>query len=785
MNKGLLFSSLLVILIFNGCASTENVQTAIPAVGPETETEQITSADYERAEQLLSWNLFGKVYAQSVNPQWIDPNRFWYRVTTPSGAVYKITDAGRRDTNPAFDHGRLAAAISEYTGTEQSAASLPLQNLSFSSDLSTLRFTHSGKIVACSLDTYVCDEEGDAPQSPSNSVTSPDGTKAVFIRDYNLWVKDLISGEEMQLTTDGFQHYGYGINNQGWSRSDTPIVKWSPDSDKLATFRLDERGVEMMTLWRTQVGRPEADIWPYALPGDSIVPMLERVVIELDSDEPNLVPLDAAPSHQRLSNCCGLIRNGEWGDNEWSEDGSTLAFVSTSRDYKEVTLYLADASTGDVREVYHERDEIFFESNLSSRGVPNWRVLHESNEFIWFTRKDNWGHLYLHDLETGELKGRITQGEWNVMDIVHVNEAGRQIWFTAVGMEGASDPYHEKLMRVNFDGSGLTLLTPEDFHHDVELSPDMEYLVTTHSDFKTPPVSVLRNMDGEILMTLEEADATELYATGWTAPQPFVTKGRDGETDIHGIMFLPSHFDPDKKYPIINSIYPGPQTGSIGGRGFSTSRRGQAHALAELGFIVVQVDAMGTPFRSREFHTAYYGDMSDNGLPDQIAAMRQLSERHEFIDIERAGMYGHSGGGFATASAMFQYPEFFKAGVSSAGNHDNRGYTYYWGEKYQGLLEETGDGEDTYTNQANHLQAENLEGKLLISYGTMDTNVHPSMTLLVVNELIRHNKDFELIVMPNRGHGYGNEPYHLRRSWDFFVEHLKGLEPPEAYRINR
>lgn len=285
-------------------------------------------------------------------------------------------------------------------------------------------------------------------------------------------------------------------------------------------------------------------------------------------------------------------------------------------------------------------------------------------------------------------------------------------------------------------------------------------------------------------MTLEEADASELYETGWQAPQHFVVKGRDGETDIHGIMFLPSNFDPEKKYPIINSIYPGPQTGSIGGRSFSTSRRGQAHALAELGFVVVQVDAMGTPYRSKEFHTAYYGDMSDNGLPDQIAAMRELAERHDFIDIERAGMYGHSGGGFATASALFQYPDFFKAGVSSAGNHDNRGYTYYWGEKYQGLLEETEDG-DTYTNQANHLKAENLQGKLLISYGSMDTNVHPSMTLLVVNELIRHNKDFELIVMPNRGHGFGNEPYHLRRTWDFFVRHLKGAEPPEGYRINR
>ncbi|MDX1591924.1 MAG: DPP IV N-terminal domain-containing protein [Balneolaceae bacterium] len=784
MNRGLLLSTLLSIFLINGCASTETAQTTVPQTESVTESEPtVTAEDYDRAVQMLSWNLAEKVYGQNVNPNWIDSERFWYRVTTPEGSRYKLADAQELTTDLAFDHARLAAAIEEYTGTEQNAGNLPLQNLSFSNDLETLRFTHSGNIVACSLNTYTCEEESVSPQEPSHSVVSPDGTKAVFIRNFNLWVENLITGEETQLTTDGVQHYGYGTYNLGWNRSETPIVKWSPDSEKLTTYRLDERGVEMMTLWRTQVGRPEADIWPYALPGDSIVPMHERVII--DTEEPELIPLDVPPSHQRLSNCCGLIRNGEWGDNEWSEDGTSLAFVNTSRDYKEVTLYLADAATGDVREVYHERDEIFFESNLSSRGVPNWRVLHDSDEFIWFSRKDNWGHLYLHDLGTGNLKNQITEGDWNVIDIVRVDEGNRQIWFTAVGIGSASDPYHEKLMRINFDGSGLTLLTPEDFHHDVEIGPNAEYIVTTHSDFETPQTTVLRNEEGEILMTLEEADASEVFEAGWRAPQPFVVKGRDGETDIHGIMFLPSDFDPEKTYPIVNSIYPGPQTGSIGGRSFSTSRRGQAHALAELGFVVVQVDAMGTPFRSREFHTAYYGDMSDNGLPDQIAAMEQLAERYDFIDIERAGIYGHSGGGFATASALFQYPEFFKVGVSSAGNHDNRGYTYYWGEKYQGLLEETGDGEDTYTNQANHLQAENLEGKLMISYGTMDTNVHPSMTLLVVNELIRHNKDFELIVMPNRGHGFGNEPYHLRRTWDFFVEHLKGAEPPEEYQIMR
>lgn len=767
----------LSLLILWGCATQESVQQQV-----ESEPLRIDAERYERAEQMLSWNLSDKVTRNQVSPQWINNQAFWYRVTTERGQEYMLVNAAAPERDHAFDHERMATAIGEANGSDEDPWSLPLQNLAFSDDLDEITFTRRGSLFTCSIETYTCEETGTAPYTLASSVTSPDGKKAAFIRDYNLWVKDLETAEETQLTTEGEEYYGFAINNQGWNRSDTPIIKWSPDSKKISTFRLDERGVEKMTLWRTVEGRPEADIWPYALPGDEVVPMLERVVIDVENQSKTW--LDVEPAHQRTSNCCGLTRGQNWADNEWNEDGSRLAFVSTSRDYKDVTLYVADPESGEVREVYHERDEIFFESNLTSRGVPNWRVLDDSNEFIWFTRKDNWGHLYLHDLESGEEKNRITSGDWNVVDILRVDEETRKIWFTAVGKEEGVDPYYEFLYTVNFDGSNLTRLTPEPLHHDVHLSPNAGFIVSTHSDFVTPQTSVLRDASGEILMELEEADISALLETGWQKPVPFSAKARDGETDIYGVMLLPSDFDQNRSYPIINNIYPGPQVGSVGARSFSHSRRGQAQALAELGFIVVQIDGFGTPMRSREFHTYYYGDMSDNGLPDNITAMEQLAEQYDFIDIERAGMFGHSGGGFATASAMFQYPEFFKVGVSSAGNHDNRGYTYYWGEKFQGLLEKTDDG-DTYTNQANHLQAENLEGHLLISYGTMDTNVHPAMTLLVVDELIRHNKDFELIVMPNRGHGYANEPYHLRKTWDFFVRHLMGAEPPVGYSIGR
>ena len=742
-------------------------------------------AAYERAENMLSWNLNDKIFNHNVNAVQIDENHFWYTLNARQGQLYYLVDVSNRAVDMAFDHQRLATAISELVEdkTEPDPYSLQLRNLVFDVDRSEITFEKQGDHWSCSLEVYQCEILGPVRSAPSFSVLSPDGRFAAFTKDHNLWVHDLQTGDDIQLTYDGIEHYSYGKNNHGWSRSERPILLWSPDSKKIATYRLDERNVEKMTLWRTQVGRPEADIWPYALPGDTHVPMHERIVIDVEYRQ--LVELDVEPDHQRTSNCCGLIRQGNWADVEWNDDSSLLSFVSTSRDYKDVTLRVADPKTGSVRDIYHEHDDVFFESNLTSRGLPNWRVLHDSDEFIWFTRKDNWGHLYLHDLETGELVNRITEGDWNVIDILHLDEDSRTIIFTAVGREDGRDPYFEHLYSVRFDGSGLRLLTPENANHNITLSKDANWFVDTFSTFTTPQKTVVRDMRGNLIMELAEADIEDLLATGWKIPAPITVKARDGETDLYGVMILPSTFNENESYPIINMIYPGPQGGSLGARNFTAGQRGQMQALAELGFVVVAIDALGSsPARSRDFHIYYAGNMMDNGLPDQITGMQQLAKKYPFIDLERAGIYGHSGGGFATSAALLQYPEFFKVGVSSAGNHDNRGYTYYWGEKYQGLLEKTDDG-DNYDNQAVHLKAENLQGKLLISYGTMDTNVHPSMTLLLVNELIRHNKDFDLIVMPNRGHGYANEPYHLRRSWDYFYEHLAGKKPPHEFQIGR
>jgi dipeptidyl-peptidase 4 len=464
---------------------------------------------------------------------------------------------------------------------------------------------------------------------------------------------------------------------------------------------------------------------------------------------------------------------------QWSADASELAFVSSSRDHKRADLRIADAATGEVRDVLTEQVDTFFESG---QGRVNWRYLPASGEVLWFSRRDDWGHLYLYDARTGALKHRITTGPGNVAQVLRVDEEARAIYFVGVGQDEARDPYFRHFYRIGFDGTGLTLLTPEDADHTIDLSPSGRYLVDTYSTPVTPPVSVLRDLSGKVVVELEKADITQLVEAGWKPPMPFTVKARDGRTDLYGLMYRPTDFDPAKRYPIINHIYPGPQTGSVGSRSFSPSR-GDTQAIAELGFIVVQIDGMGTPWRSRTFHEAYYGDMGDNTLPDQVAGMKELASRYPWIDLERAGIYGHSGGGFATAGAMFRYPDFFKVGVSQAGNHDNRIYEDDWAEKWQGLLVRNPDGTTNYDDQANQNHAHNLKGKLLLAHGTMDTNVPPDSTLLVVDALIRANKDFDLIMFPNRGHGFGNEPYMVRRRWDFFVKHLLGAEPPDGYEL--
>jgi dipeptidyl-peptidase-4 len=755
---------------------------AAPAFAQQPRT--LVAGDYARAERFMGYNTTPLVYGGAVRATWLSGDRLWYRNAIPEGFEFVRVDPARRTRERAFDHARLASALSRAADTTYDALHLPFTQLEFSADGQAISFDARTR-------RWTCDVQGNAcatvptrrTTAPPNSVVSPDSTRAAFIRDYNLWVRELATGRETQLTTDGVRDFGYATDNAGWIRSDRPILLWSPDSRKIATFQQDERGVGEMYLVQTRVGHPVLEQWKYPLPGDSIITTIQRVVIDLDG--PRVIRLQM-PADQHRSTLCDHITCGggpgggssRWADVEWSPDASQLYFVSTSRDHRREWFRVADPQTGAVRDGFDETNPTFLESGFNR---INWHALPATNELIWYSERDDWGHLYLYDLSSGQLKSRITRGSWKVLQVLRMDEQSRTIWFTAAGRE-PGDPYFRRLYSVRMDGTHLTLLTPEDADHEVSLAPSGRYFVDSYSRADVPPVTVLRAGDGRMVLTVEKADISRLVATGWKAPLPITVKARDGQTDLYGLMYRPTGFDSSHRYPIINHIYPGPQTGSVGSRSFAAAR-GDAQALAELGFVVVEIDAMGTPMRSHSFMAAYYGDMGDNGLPDQVAGMRELARRYSWIDLDRAGIYGHSGGGYAAAAAILRYPDFFTVAISEAGNHDQREYEDDWGEKWQGLLERRPDGTTSYDSQANQSLARNLKGKLLIAHGTTDNNVPPYNTLLLVDELIRANKDFDLLLLPNRRHGFGSEAYMVRRRWDYFVRNLLGAEPPHEYEL--
>lgn len=773
--RNILLAACLLMFFSAGCATSKQT---VSEIDTEAKASAVTEADYKRAESFLPANTTPLVHNVISGETWLPDGLLIYRNAVSGGSEFILANPGTGEKEPAFDHERLAESLSELDQKAYEALNLPFRSFDLSDNGRTISFAVRNKSYECSLSDYSCESEvSGSPEDSYNEFLSPDETKAAFIRDHNLWLRDTETDSLTQLTFDGEENYGYATNNAGWTRRDKPVLLWSPDSKRIATFQHDSRKVGEMYLVSTEVGHSELEQWKYPLPGDEHIFMIERVVINLDGPEPDVVRLDMEPdAHRSTITDHVAARDGSFLDVEWSEDSSKLAFVSSSRDHKIAQLQTANPETGAVTPVLREIEETFFESGI---GSINWRVLHDSDEVIWFSQRDNWGHLYLYDLQTGELKHQITEGDWNVREVLHIDRENRKIYFTgSVREEG--NPYFQYLYSINIDGSGLTLLTPEEANHSVTLSESLDYFVDTYSTPDVPPVSVIRNMQGEMVMTLEEANISELEASGWNPPAPFRVKARDGETDLYGLMYKPTNFDESETYPVLNYLYPGPQSGSVGSRSFRASRSDK-QALAELGFIVVEVDAMGTPGRSKSFHEFYYGNMGDNGLPDQIAMIEQLAERHSFMDISRVGIYGHSGGGFASTRAILEYPDFYKVAVSGAGNHDNRNYADEWGEKWHGMLEETGSGTTNYDSQANQLLAENLEGKLLLTHGTLDGNVPPFNTLLVVNALIEANKDFDMIMFPNRGHGYYGEAYMMRKRWDYFVRHLKNTEPPREY----
>ena len=752
--------------------------------------------NYSRAEQLLTWNSERLVSGDQVNPQWLkDGNRFWYRNKTATGAEFVLVDPASASRALLFDHVKLAQAMTSAADTAFDGNKLPFQTFKFAKDgdnESEIEFNAVRKRFSCNIRTYRC-VVGDSVPSDVPFVKSPDKKLEAFVSKNNLWVRNADTHKDsVQLTTDGVDYYSYGRTMPRPSQLQRPQpvrpqLRWSPDSKKIAVMRADERNVEHMHYISFTPQRPKHYSQPYALPGDTAVPYPYIHIIDVASKSNIVAKVTPRPNQLSIG---GSVR-----DSAWAPNSSALKVSFYTRGAKSAYLAVVDASTGDMRVVARDTGKTYVEMN-NPQDPGSFYITKDMKDAFWWSERDGWGHLYRFDAggvtsvvsNDGDggmtiaptPKAQLTSGAWQIGQISYVDETAKRVYFTGRGRDGFL--YYAKLYRTNYDGTGLTMVTPEDAHHVISFSPSGKYIVDTYSRIEAPPVTVLRSAaTGSVIRKLEEADVSRLKAVGWKPGEVFSVKARDGVTDIHGVLYLPPAIDSTKKYPIITHIYPGPQVGSVGAWSFKNG--GEQFALAALGFVVIQLDHLGTPLRSKAFHDNYYGNFGDNGLLDHITAIKQLGARYKFIDTDHVGIFGHSGGGFASTDAMLRYPEFFKVAVSSAGNHDNRSYNIYWSEKYQGLMaKDTLRKTDNFESSANKTMAKNLQGRLMLMHGDMDDNVHPANTIQLIDELQKANRTFDVVWAPNRNHGL-NEPYFIRRRWDFFVTWLMGVTPPDNYLI--
>jgi dipeptidyl-peptidase-4 len=781
---------------------------AVVAVGalPAAAQKVYTAQDYAQAERWMSYNVSGMVHHTIRGVEYLPSGRVFYRDPGVGGTAYMIADPAKGAVAAAFDNAKLAEALNKSLGSDSKvmAGKLGVTEYKEGSD-GGFSVTTSEGVFDCDAAVSACTEEPKPPaeekiaakagakkaiarRHAGDENLSPDKKTAAFIRDNNLWVRDVATGEERQLTTDGVEDFGYATDNAGWQHSDGAILTWSADGKKIATFQQDQRKTGLMYLVPVTNRHPKLEAWRYPLVGDKDVTMIEPVVIDVATGK--VVRLKIAPLEHRSMECddVSCAGDGAWSDVDFSPDGSKLAFVSTSRDHKDEYVKVADTATGDVRDVYHEHVDSYY----GWQAKTDWKVLWDSNEFLWASERSNWAQYYLYDLTTGELKNEVTHGDGPVFQLPYVDEKAKVIYFTATGKEKGVDPYFEQLYRVGLDGKHQTLLTPEAAQHEITMAPDGSSFVDVYSTAQTPKIAVVRDKTGKVLVTLAKQDISQLLAAGWKPPMPITVKARDGKTDLYGFLVRPTDFDSSKKYPLVDYVYPGPQDGSCGGpeaRSFSAAR-GDDQALANLGFVVVCIDGMGNPHRSKSFHDAHASrpeDMGDDTIPDQVTGIKDLAKQYPWIDVDHVGIWGHSGGGNATVSAMFHFPDFFKVGWAESGNHDNRDYEDDWDERWAGLEVIGPDGKSNYDAHANQNYAKNLKGHLMMTHGTMDDNVPPSNTLLVVDALIKANKDFDMLLIPNAHHGYGEATqYVMKRRWDYFVKHLAGGTPamdfvPKSY----
>lgn len=736
---------------------------------------QGTRDDFARANRFLPWNVRKLVVDADITPHWIGRSpRFWYR-EPKAGAEEKtflLVDAGRNTVAPAFDHARLAAGLGKATHRHYDETNLPFESFDFVDNDTAIRFEAEGGTWTCTLSEYEC-TPAQTPMGPRPAV-SPDGRWVAFVRDCNLFVRSTETGQEIQLTRDGERDYDYAtplpmagtlINHDGPEARQPVGVTWSPDSRRIITYRIDSRYSGRFTTVQFAPAdqlRPKAFSAVYPLPGEAVA-RAEAIVFDLESGR--RVNIETDP--------LDLLFVG--GPNfTWFKDSKHFYFEYTERGYQRVELREADALTGKVRSVISESSTTYVDP-----GHTVARPVGDGAQFLWGSERNGWAHLYLYDRQTGQLKNQVTDGPWVGRSIVQIDDKARQVYFLGAGREPGEDPYQTHLYRANLDGTGLTLLTPENANHTVYMPSTCEYFVDNYSRPDLPGKSVLRSAkDGHVIRVLAETNAEQLLKTGWRFPEPFQGKARDGKTDIYGIIWRPSNFDAAKKYPVVEQIYTGPQSFFVP-KTFAAYRNG-AQATAELGFIVVMIDGLGTGGRSKQFHDYCYKDLGDAGLPDHIALLQQMAEKYPYMDLTHVGVYGVSAGGYAAAHAILAHPEIYKVSVAISGNHDHRMDKAWWNELWMGYPV----GKE-YREQSNITMAAKLQGHLLLIHGDIDDNVNVSSTLRFADALIKANKDFDLLIVPNQSHGEGTNTYITRRRWNYFVQHLLGVEPPADFQLDR
>lgn len=726
---------------------------------------QGTVEDYNRAYELREKYNSKHVFYSNVNPQWIDgTNLFWYVRNTPEGNEYVKVDAGKQKRTALFDQQKLSAALESSTGKDIDPMQLPIQRCHVTPGADTLRFVYEGKRWCFDIRRNRLTDEGQLPapgrqrhwmevddEKGGAPVTSPDGKYVAFIKNDNICVREVATGKETQLSQDGTPGNYY-----------SSYIQWSPDSKLVAAFRIrpaQKRYVYYVESSPADQLQPKLHKQEYAKPGDELafkVPCIYGV-----ENSKRLIPSTDLFSHQY-----------EIYALQWNSDSKGITFEYNERGHKVYRVLEVSAEDGSVRPLIEEKEEKYVNYPRIFR-----HFLADGKRIIWSSERDNYNHLYMYDRATARLTHQITKGEWYVREVQYVDEENQQIYFSANGMNKDEDPYLIHYYRIGFDGKGLTALTPEEGMHKAWYSSDYKYLVDVYSKVDQAPVAVVRSAaDGKIVMPLEKADIAQLTANGWKAPEVFTAKGRDGKTDMWGIIYRPSNFDPAKKYPVIEYIYSGPGDQYVP-KTFS-SYNWWMTSLAELGFIVVQVDGMTTSFRSKEFEEVCYKNLKDAGLPDHIAWIKAAAQKYPYMDINRVGIFGCSAGGQESTTAVLLHPEFYKAAYSACGCHDNRMDKIWWNELWMGY-----PVDDSYKECSNVENAHLLQRPLMLVVGEMDDNVDPASTMQVVNALIKANKDFELVVIPGAHHTMG-EDFGEHKRYDFFVRNLMGVNPPAWSEVN-